>query len=134
VGWLSLGGGVLWQATGTAHQLEYLKKIIVDRLDVAAIISFVVQSPSIMVIALSCGWLIYFKQHSSLEDAAQKPEEVRCVPRPTLTTPPYREDTLRPDFEMPQPPQIANNCVEIEVTERIILERKTVYRADKSIR
>jgi uncharacterized membrane protein len=64
-GWLSLGAGVFWQVTGTAHHLEYLKTIIVDRLDVAAIGLFVVQSPSIIVIALSCGWLIYIKQQAS---------------------------------------------------------------------
>ncbi|HXH90465.1 MAG TPA: hypothetical protein VNN25_02705 [Thermoanaerobaculia bacterium] len=133
-GWLSLGAGVFWQATGTAHHLEYLKKIIVDRLDVAAIGSFVVQSPAIMVIALSCGWLIYVKQHSSHEDAVQNPEMVHCVPSPTRTIPPAREANPHPDFEMPQHPQIAHNCDEIEVTERIILERKVVYRAAKSIR
>jgi|GEM_PF-4555348 len=126
VGWLSLGAGVFWQATGTAHHLEYLKKIIVDRLDVAAIASFVVQSPSIMVIALSCGWLIYVKQHSSHEDAVQKSEMVHRVPSPARTAPPPGEDA-HPGFEMTHPPQVSN-CNEIEVTERIILERKVVYR------
>ena len=134
VGWLSLGAGVFWQATGTAHHLEYLKKIVVDRLDVAAIASFIIQSPSIMVIALSCGWLIYVKQRSSHENAVRKPELVRRVPSPTRTTPLPREDPAHRDFEMPQPPRVANNGKEIEVIERVILERKVVYRADKSIR
>lgn len=110
LGWISIFAGTLWKSVEIVHNLEYLRSVSVEHLDIHAIVRFVLELPPLLLIGGGCIWL-----------CALRFRRTRIGQAPEL-----RDDRSASPASEPG----TSRSVSVTVRRRLLEEVEIVYRDD----
>lgn len=119
-GWIPIALGVFWKGAEIAHNFEYVKKIVLERVDYAAIVVFLLHVPALALVLFGCAWVVWFEVRARRAKRAKAKELPPVQPQ---VLPPADEKPIAEVYEIPK------DAKEVIVREKITkIEREIVVR------
>jgi len=76
--WFRMGLGVFWKGSEIAHNCEYMKQIVLERVGPPVIIGYLAHLPPLALVLFGCAWVVLF------EVTARRGERAKAKPLPSV--------------------------------------------------